>query len=270
MVVRPMLLKPFMQCSRDLNFSPRRVWPKALPALAWQGKLVCAFDRTGGLALDHENGTLLEMLTACHPELGLAELARLYDRLKLFNAEWTREIRDSMFSHYGLRWCDRLEQTLTLLVNTPAKYQEFADEKGFSVRDHSPLLSLPQVSPFGPFLTALVGLNLSKSEAARTLELGAELFLLGRPLTDLLPADDRGDAYLRRLEQWRRPQTGTSDDQWKSAVATWPWPSQVQGQWQRFGDQAGLEIKIRATSPEDLNKKLQRLLSIGDTWSCKM
>jgi hypothetical protein len=270
MVVRLMLLRPFTQCSSALNFSPRQEWPKALPAIAFRGTLVCAFERSGGLAVDLEEGSLLEVLRACHPQLGLGELSRLYRQLSLHHSEWTREVRENLFDHYGLRWCDRLEQTLMAVVATPLDYQNFTDSKGFSVRDHGPLLSLPEISQFGPFLKALADLNPSKSEATRILELGVELFLLSRPFSDLLPADDRVDRYLARLEKWRRPETSGQDEQWKSTVAAWPWPSQVQGHWQRFGDQSGLEIKIRTTSPEDLNKKLQRLLSIGDSWSCKM
>jgi hypothetical protein len=270
MVVRPMLLKPFMQCSKDLNFSPRRTWPKALPAIAWRGALVCAFDRTGGLAVDHiesDDESLVNLLTACHPELGLSELARLDRRLNPKLATGTRE---SLFAHYGLRWCDRLEQTLAILMETPVTYQDFADNKSFSVRDHAPLLSLPNPPSFAPFLEALAGLNPSKSESARMLELGVELFLLGRPLGDLLPGNPQDVSYLRRLEQWRQPRALTRDEEWKVSVASWPWPAQVRGQWQRFGDQAGLEIKIRTTSPEDLDRKLRNLLTIGENWSCKM
>jgi hypothetical protein len=273
MVVRPMLLRPFMQCSKDLNFAPRRTWPKALPAIAWRGALVCAFDRTGGLALDHVNEddeSILGLLTACHPELALSELARLDRQLRRFHPRMAPGARENLFAHYGLRWCDRLEQTLAILMETPITYQDFADDKGFSIRDHAPLLSLPNPPLFTPFLEALARLNPSKSEAARVLELGVELFLLGRPLRDLLPENNQSVHYLRRLEQWRRPQALTRDEEWKTSVASWPWPAQVQGQWQRFGDQAGLEIKIRTTSPDDLIRKLRNLLTIGENWSCKI
>lgn len=237
--------------------------------LAWRGHLLCGFDRHNGLALDIDETPLTEMIKGCYPKLGLAELARLNGCLKTLSIEWHREFREALFSSYNLRWCDRLESALDVILRTPRGFQDFADEKGFSVRDFSVLLALPEVEAFQSFLEALPGLPLSKSEAVRTLELGAELFLLGRPLSDLLPTDDRGSAYLQRLERWRRPQSNQGDEAWREDVASWPWPAQVQGYWQRFGDQSGLEIKIKTTSPEDLNKKLQKLLSIGETWSCK-
>jgi hypothetical protein len=105
-------------------------------------------------------------------------------------------------------------------------------------------------------------------QAAQALEWVTELHLMGRPLNDLLPSGSNADAYLQRLKNWRKPHASTSDDQWSRRVNEWPWPAHVQGHWQRFGDQAGLEIKIRTTSPADFNKKLERLLSIRDTWSC--
>ena len=44
-------------------------------------------------------------------------------------------------------------------------------------------------------------LPFSKSEGVRALELGVELFLLDRPLNDLLPNSDNAGAYLNRLER---------------------------------------------------------------------
>jgi hypothetical protein len=113
----------------------------------------------------------------------------------------------------------------------------------------------------------LARLDLSRSEGVRAMELGAELFMMGRPLNDILPSGDDGAAYLKRLEKWRRPNSLGRDEQWRETVKQWPWPSQVQGKWQRFGDQSGLEVNIRSTSPEDFHRKLERLLSIGDAWN---
>jgi hypothetical protein len=129
------------------------------------------------------------------------------------------------------------------------------------------LLALPAPEEFHIFLEALARLELSRSEGVRAMELGAELFMMGRPLNDILPSGDDGAAYLKQLEKWRRPNSLGRDEQWRETVKQWPWPSQVQGKWQRFGDQSGLEVNIRSTSPEDFHKKLERLLSIGDTWN---
>jgi hypothetical protein len=262
------------QCGKSLNFTPHRVWPEALPAIAWKGELVCGFERRTGVAFDvFENGRagILETLKACYPELGLSEIARLTHRLeRVLPADDYVEIRENFFRAYGLKWNDRLGELLTLLRLAPVEFQDWVDERGVSPRDLSPVLALGErVSEFHSFLRAMTELRFSRSEGVRCLELGVELFLMGRPLNDLLPSSPDPVKYLRKLEEWRRPNASASDRELQDEVERWPWPSQVQGQWQRFGDQSGLEVKIRSTSPEDFNKKLERLLSIGNTWSTK-
>jgi hypothetical protein len=235
---------------------------------------VCGFERRTGIAIDvFDNGHagVLETLKACYPELGLSEIARLSFKLEKFlSADAYVEIRDNFFRAYDLKWNDRLGELLTLLRLAPVEFQDWVDEKGVSPRDLSPLLALnSSVTEFHAFLRAMTELRFSRSEGVRALELGAELFLMGRPLNDLLPSGGDPVKYLRQLEEWRRPNAIASDREMGEDVERWPWPSQVQGQWQRFGDQSGLEVKIRSTSPEDFNKKLERLLSIGNTWSTK-
>jgi len=270
MVVRAMILKPISQCSRSLDFQPHAVWSSVLPALAWRGHLVCGFDRTSGSALElSDSENLVEVIKATYPDLCLSELARLLRAVEVTLPDAGAQFREPLFSAYGLRFSDRLQQTLEILLNTPVSFQNWVDEKKLGVRDLSALLALPVIGDFIPFLKAMVRVPISKVEGVRALELGVELFLINRPLNDLLPSSDNPAMYLRRLEQWRRPRTSENDETWRETVALWPWPAQVQGQWQRFGDQAGLEIKIRTTSPGDFAKKLERLSTIGETWSCK-
>jgi hypothetical protein len=261
------------QCVRHLNFEPRRLWPEALPAIAWRGELISGFERKSGAAVDvyeTNRSGLIETLKAVYPELGLAETARLSLRLAVTMPETWAELREGFFRAYNLRWNDRLGELLNLVASAPAAFQSWVDEKSVSPRDLSPLLALNEnLRAFHPFLEAMTELRFSRNEGVRALELGAELFLMGRPLSDLLPSTADAQKYLRQLELWRRPVSLENDQEWRADVQKWPWPAQVQGEWQRFGDQSGLEVKIRATSAEDFNKKLERLLSIGDTWSSK-
>lgn len=269
MVVRLMDISSITQCDKDLDFQPRAEWPTALPALAWKGQLLTGFSRTAGVAIDlfHvHRAPLLESLKACHKDLGLAEVARLSARLEKVWPETFQELKSGFLQEYGLRAGDRLEQTLKRLARTPPEFQDWVDVKKCGARELAPLLALPAPGEFDPFLRALTSMGFSRSEGARALELGCDLFLMGRPLNDILPAQNEGAAYLRQLEKWRRPNMNITDEQWRETVSQWPWPAQVQASWQRFGDQSGLEIKLRATSPQDLNKKLERMRSIGDSW----
>jgi hypothetical protein len=237
--------------------------------MAWKGQLLTGFERREGRAIDLfvENGcSWIAAVKACYPELGLSELARLIAALEASDATIARQLSTGLCAEYGLRWCERLQATMKVLTGTSEDFQEFVDTKKLSARDLAPLLALADAPAFAPFLSALAKLPLSKSEVVRALELGVELLLLDHPLTDLLPTDP--EKYLQRLEKWRRPGSLGRDENWAETVQRWPWPSQVQGQWQRFGDQSGLEIRIRTTSPGDFAQKLQRLNDIRDNWSC--
>ncbi len=277
MVVRGMIIKPISQCSKVLDFSPRRVWPAALPVLSWKGHMVCGFDRAAASApaasqaeaVDVSDRLFLDVWQACHPELALAELARLTAALQNMNREFFVEIGEGLFALYGLRLNDRLMQVLEVLVGCPREFQTWCDDKKMSARDLAPLLAVADVREISPLLLELPKMMISKFEGARALELFVELYLMGRPLNDLLPTSDNGGLYVRRLERWRRPGASERDEEWRKTVGEWPWPAQVQAEWQRFGDQAGLEIKIRTTSPDDFAKKLERLSEIPDTWSTK-
>ncbi len=274
MVVRLMTNPSVTQCGKSLDFQPHRTWPAALPAITWKGELVCGFERKSGIAVDvWENGhaALIDTLKACHPELGLAEIARLSARLEKWLApDALQELRENFFRAYGLKWNDRLGELLGCVRLAPREFQDWIDEKSVSPRDLAALLALGEREmEFQPFLAAMTEMRFSRSDGVRALELGAELFLMGRPLSDLLPSSADPARYLARLEEWRRPRASAADGDLKSEISQWPWPSQVQAEWQRFGDQSGLEIKIRTTSPEDFGKKLERLISIGNTWSTK-
>lgn len=257
---------PIMQCDKRLDFSPRAPWSPILPPFSWRGVLLCGFERTNGFAVDLAAGSrasFVEAFTACHPALSLSELARLQplvDRAEL----------EPLFSFYGLRWSQRLAETLAWLRTVPAGFQTWVDEKKLGPRDLAPLQALPRAPELDTYLTAFVALPLSRSLAVRALENAADLRLLGHEWAALLPAaGETADAFAERLETWRRPRTAQVDENWRREVALWPWPAQVQGEWRRSGDQAGLEIKLRANSAQDLKKKLDRLHSIGDAWSCK-
>ena len=275
MVVRPMHLKPIMQCSRELAFQPRAAWPDVLPALAWRGHLLTAFARRQGEALDLGAISLVDALKSAYSDLTLGEMARFLSALQVSQPEAFGEFREPLLAAYGLRSSERFAQTCALLLQTPLEFQNWVDEKKLGARDLAPLLALTESAtsgeraPFVPFLAALVRLNISKSDGVRALELGVELFLMGRELSDLLPSGENPALYLRQLEKWRRPRALAQDESWRQEVGQWPWPAQVQGSWQRFGDESGLEIKLRATSPQDFSKQLERLDSIRETWSCK-
>jgi len=230
--------------------------------------LLCGFDRREGTALDlyeQSGANWRESFYACHPRLGLGELSRLLSQIETHHPQLWRESGEALLADYGLRLSERLLDTLRVLSRTPLEFQNWVDEKSVGARELAPLMSLAAVEDWKDLLIQLISHGGSKSQVAQALEWSVELHLQDVPLTDLAIQADF-DVHLQRLERLRRPRTSEVDERWRETVRKWPWPSHVQGQWQRFGDQAGLEIKLRTTSPQDLSNKLQRLLSIRDAW----
>ena len=72
------------QCAKDLDFSPSRPWPQALPAMAWNFRLLTGFERDEGLVFDLSStaNSFLDAVISCYPSLGLAELARFQARIE--------------------------------------------------------------------------------------------------------------------------------------------------------------------------------------------
>ncbi len=261
----------FSQIQHELDFTPRLSWPDVLPAFSWRGLRIAGFTSPQAKVVELDaRHSLVEVLLACYPKLGLSELSRLSVRLEKVLPDYWVEVRSHLFASYGLHWNERLAQTTAALARAPRVFQETVDEKSMQARDLAPLLALNNAAAFNPFLEALSQLKLTKTELARTLELGVELFLLGRSLSDILPSSDDGPAYLRRLEKWRTPVSSETDETWSGEVERWPWPAQVRGQWRRSGDQSGLDVQIRASSPSDLRLKLEKLLKIPERWSHKI
>jgi hypothetical protein len=259
-----------MQCGKHLDFQPRSPWPASLPVFAWQGALLCGFERAEGLAVDLTDdpaASFAAAFTACHPRLGVGELARLYP---LLQNHFSGAQADEVIQFYGLRPSELLRQTFDHIRRLPMDMQNWIDDKKMGPRDLAPLLAWPVTEDTTRFLSEFIKIQLSKSAAAHALETAIDLHLMGHPLADLLPQPlDTVEAYLQNLDGRRRPRTTALDREWQAEVQKWPWPAQVQAQWRRWGDTAGLEIKLRATSAQDLKKKLDRLNSIGESWACK-
>ena len=252
-----------MQCSNAFDFKPRLKWPDILPAYCWRGILLCGFGRLSGPVFDLSEQNLVDAIFALYPSLTFGELARLAD---VFTSSFAHESLDVLLARYGLRPSERLSQTFTVWRQTPIPFQEWTIDKKFGARDLAPLLAAdPGDRGFDFFLICLATTTLSKSDGARALELALELYLLGETFKP--EPSKRGETLLARLETLRRPRSAQLDADRRQMVAAWPWPKHVQGQWQRFGDEAGIEIRLRAHSPSDLKQKLERLGGIGQTWS---
>jgi hypothetical protein len=97
---------------------------------------------------------------------------------------------------------------------------------------------------------------------------------MGQPEEQLMIQCNHADEWLEHLKNLRYPRSKKQDQVAQDWLSTLPWPSKSQVKWQRKGDTAGIEIKLFATSPQELNKHIQSLQRVqdifsekGDTWN---
>ena len=91
------------------------------------------------------------------------------------------------------------------------------------------------------------------------LELLVELHLLGRKMEVLLQDSTQAAPWIQSLKCLRFPTTSASDQNGSDKLKSLPWPAHVETKWARQGDRSGIEIRIRAESQSELERKLQGL-----------
>ena len=99
---------------------------------------------------------------------------------------------------------------------------------------------------------------------SNSLELAGELLLMGFKETDILNKNlwDDPQAMVQHIEQKRKGNTLSRDQEQQKKLKNTTWPHQVHGQWVRKGDQSGLEIKLWCKNQRELQKKLETLSNL--------
>lgn len=243
-----MQLIEISQC-KIINFKPLRPWPSHLPPICTGNELIAGFQSPLTVAVQ-PNATFEELLIDCYPTLSLSELARLY-ALKP-NLNWL-----DICQKYGLRFSSELESIFGILIKTPESFQNWASEKDLGAKD----LSILKLSYDSNFLEKIVSLNCSKQIGCKILEWGIELS--GQFSWDrILEKSNNTDTWYKDLFQLRYPNTSARDQDFHLRVGQTPWPRQVDAQWKRAGDKAGVEIRFTTVSPADFQQKSEALIKI--------
>jgi len=233
------------QCSRDLDFQPIHSWPEPLPAISWSGRLLAGFDRAHGMALDYSPTTnVTKLVLACHSSLGVFEILRLKSLLPALELPTPIQLKVSSIPQSFQNWSDRRQVTAGELI--PFRYAESR---------HFPAL--------GPLLNQLADLNPTRQTGIQMLELLIELLGLDTDYRLLQAPAGPADAWLKQLIRLRHPVALTKDSLKQQKLRQLPWPGHVHAQWVRRGDEASLEIQMRAQSPVDLKKRLHALIEIS-------
>lgn len=262
-----MKLTELSLCSKILQFTPRRNWPKALPLYSWNGILLNGFEREGNEAVIDlgESCTLIEAFASIYEKLNLMELARLFRAVRnspqLQDLNWTK-----LVEAYGMRDSEAHREILHRLLDVTEPMQKWVEEKDLSVRDLMILLSFDSLKSLQPCFHFLSEKSCSKSEGVKILELYGELILLDRDAaTTLSLASTPADA-LRSLELLRYPMRKSMQMTLEEKLKSVQMPLRTQARFLTQGDETSLELKLQAKNPEDLKKRLESLQNMETSW----
>lgn len=249
------------QRDNSWDFSPLKDLDPIFPPVSWHGYLIAGFSSRQSEPLVFDAHDFPTAFRACHQEISLAEAARLFAKVEdhaLFSSmNW-----DRLIEIFGWKWNDHLKKTFHSLVQTPMTFQNWASRRKFGIQDWSLLNALPSIPRISPLLLQIAGGSFSYQSGRQAMELGIELFLKGdaEGTAPLLKAEDETEnAWLQRLHNLRHPISARKDLAAKEKLKSLPVPPHVRMDWRRNGDLSGLQVEFFAHSPEELQKKLERL-----------
>lgn len=262
-----MKLTQLSLCSKDLHFSPRRTWPKALPLFSWNGLLLNGFDRQEDQAVVElsESSTLLESFVSIYEKLNLMEFARLFRVIRtspqLKDLNWTE-----LVEAYGQRDSEAHREILHRLLDVPEAMQKWIEEKDLSVRDLMIFISFDSLRNLQTCFTFLTEKSCSKSEGVKILELFGELILLDRDAATTLSVSTTAADAIRGLELLRYPMRKSLQINLEEKLKSVQMPLRTQARFLTQGDETSLELKLQAKNPEDLKKRLESLQKMETSW----
>jgi hypothetical protein len=116
------------------------------------------------------------------------------------------------------------------------------------------LRSLKDVSTFEKVFLWLARSSASKSVGVKALESICECVEMGQSIDTILRVLEVTpmDKHLGQIQKWRYPMSTERDDKKKADWLALPWPAHSQIQWQRQGDEAGVEVKLFISSAKSL------------------
>lgn len=256
------------QCSKDLNFEPRTSWPGGLPAVAVNGYLLAGFDQS--MAFHHQYSEndpegIANLFRSLYFDLSFGELATLWKASS--SVAWFPI--HQIIQKFGFQPSEHFFSIAEQLLNAPIGFQKWAQEKKLGPLDLAVLISGQKLN-LSPLFLKILTMKFSKSHGVQALELGIELLLMGKTISDLQldhlqdPSPLAAEKWLEHLRQTRFPETLERDQETKEKMESLPWPGSSSIRWARHGDKSGIELKLFVSNPSDLKKYLQSLSKVQD------
>lgn len=249
--------------NRDWDFSPLKPWSKLLPPIVWQGQQLTSFTQTEGQGVDLSHLELGSVLKSCYASLEIGELARLLALIDKTSGP-DKNFLPQILRQYAYREREETLMLFRLISTMPVTFLKWLDSRTVALRELAIIHSAPTMAAMNQVAEHIARLEMSRSNGVRALELAGELLLLNVVLPKWKEADKRGEVWLKELQEARYPQTTARDLQAEQIAEGMPWPAHLQVNWQRQGDQAGLEVKFFASSAEDWRKRIASMRQIED------
>lgn len=231
--------------------------------LAWGPHIITQVqDEKDVVCLNPQTTNLPQLIFDLYPDLSLVELASLEENLWKLDLD----IFPKILEKYNLNSTENLSATLEVIRNLPVEFRTWAHERRASVRDLAPLRC--EISKeFFFALEQIVRTRATRQQGAQILEIAVELYLGGTSLSEVMNLSDSAEIWLAHLKKIRYPLSSNADREMQNKVKSMPWPSHVEAEWQRRGDQAGVQIKLFVQSENELNKYLENLKSMKSLWT---
>ncbi len=235
----------------------------ALPAIAFDKELLLRSTLAQTVInYNKDEISFADLLFEIYPDLSLTELALVMEDLHKLKLDYFAAV----LAKYNLGYNENLVLVLQALLRQPPKFKLWSHERRLAPRDLA-ALRLPLGESFHPILEKIAALQCTRQVGAQILELAAEIFLMGNSLTGILDSATSGEKWLGELKRIRYPQTTTNDTQMHRKIKELPWPSHIEAEWQRRGDQTGLQIKFFAPSETELTRRLEGIKNIKNIWT---
>ncbi|OQW53400.1 MAG: hypothetical protein A4S09_07310 [Proteobacteria bacterium SG_bin7] len=251
------------ECDRVFDFFSRRQPKAGFPVLAWGAHIITQVqDGKDVVSLNPQTTNLPQLIFDLYPDLSLVELANLEENLRALDLDTFPKVLEK----YNLNHSENLSLTLDILRGAPEDFRSWAHERRVSVRDLAPLRC--EVSKEFVFvLEQIVRSRATRQQGAQILEIAVELHLNDTPLSEVMSLSDSAEIWLAYLKKIRYPLSTSADREMQNKVKSMPWPNHVEAEWQRRGDQAGVQIRFFAQSETELNRHLENLRNMKSPWT---
>src|SRR5262249_12393290 len=150
---------------------------------------------------------------------------------------------------YHYRWNSDLKSVFEIIVKTPIHFQNWVSEKDLGIKDLVVLKLAPVPALFLERITFC-----SRQLGCKILEWGIELSAQ-YSFERILENSENSEQWYANLFKLKYPMATARDQDYINRVVSTPWPRQIDAQWKRVGDKAGVEVRFTTLSAADFQQK---------------